>query len=114
MVAQLQAEQGVEKVNYLSREDALGEFRNWSGFGGALDMLEENPLPAVAVVIPKLDFQGTESLNTLRDRITQINGIDEVRMDDSWFARGGVDRAGRARFGNDRRIDGGGSVPRHR
>ncbi|EBC6389248.1 cell division protein FtsX [Salmonella enterica] len=87
VVGQLQAEQGVEKVNYLSREDALGEFRNWSGFGGALDMLEENPLPAVAVVIPKLDFQSTASLNTLRDRISQINGIDEVRMDDSWFAR---------------------------
>ncbi len=87
VVGQLQAEQGVDKVNYLSREEALGEFRNWSGFGGALDMLEENPLPAVAVVIPKLDFQGTESLNTLRDRITRINGIDEVRMDDSWFAR---------------------------
>ena len=82
-----QAEQGVEKVNYLSREDALGEFRNWSGFGGALDMLEENPLPAVAVVIPKLDFQSTDSLNTLRDRVSRINGIDEVRMDDSWFAR---------------------------
>ncbi|VDZ76171.1 Cell division protein FtsX [Salmonella bongori] len=77
----------LKKVNYLSREDALGEFRNWSGFGGALDMLEENPLPAVAVVIPKLDFQSTASLNTLRDRISQINGIDEVRMDDSWFAR---------------------------
>lgn len=40
----------------------------------------------MAVVIPKLDFQGTDSLNTLRDRITRINGIDEVRMDDSWFA----------------------------
>ena len=67
VVGQLQAEQGVEKVNYLSRDEALGEFRNWSGFGGALDMLEENPLPAVAVVIPKLDFQGPESLNTLRE-----------------------------------------------
>lgn len=87
MVAQLQSEQGVEKVNYLSREDALGEFRNWSGFGGALDMLEENPLPAVAVVVPKLDFQSTDSLNTLRDRISHLQGIDEVRMDDSWFAR---------------------------
>ena len=87
MVGQIQAEQGVEKVNYLSRDEALGEFRNWSGFGGALDMLEENPLPAVAVVIPKLDFQGTNALNTLRDRITGIKGIDEVRMDDSWFAR---------------------------
>ncbi|MRS17174.1 cell division protein FtsX [Enterobacteriaceae bacterium RIT691] len=87
VVGQLQAEQGVDKVNYLSREDALGEFRNWSGFGGALDMLEENPLPAVAVVIPKLDFQGTDSLNTLRDRVAKIQGVNEVRMDDSWFAR---------------------------
>ena len=87
VVGQLQAESGVEKVNYLSRDEALGEFRNWSGFGGALDMLEENPLPAVAVVVPKIDFQGTQELNTLRDRISQVQGIDEVRMDDSWFAR---------------------------
>lgn len=87
VVGQLQAEQGVEKVNYLSREEALGEFRNWSGFGGALDMLEENPLPAVAVIVPKLDFQGTEALNTLRDRVARVQGVDEVRMDDSWFAR---------------------------
>ena len=87
VVGQLQAEPGVEKVNYLSREEALGEFRNWSGFVGALDMLEENPLPAVAVIVPKLDFQGTEALNTLRDRVTRVQGVDEVRMDDSWFAR---------------------------
>ncbi len=87
LVSQLQSEQGVEKVNYLSRDEALGEFRNWSGFGGALDMLEENPLPAVAVVVPKIDFQSTQALNTLRDRITTLHGIDEVRMDDSWFAR---------------------------
>ena len=87
VVGQLQAEQGVDKVNYLSRDEALGEFRNWSGFGGALDMLEENPLPAVAVVIPKIDFQTTEALNTLRDRVAQIQGVNEVRMDDSWFAR---------------------------
>ncbi|SQI29596.1 Cell division protein FtsX [Serratia plymuthica] len=46
----IKAEAGVEKVNYLSREEARGEFRNWSGFGGALDMLEENPLPAVAII----------------------------------------------------------------
>ena len=87
VVGQLQAEQGVDKVNYLSRDEALGEFRNWSGFGGALDMLEENPLPAVAVVIPKIDFQTTDALNTLRDRVAQIQGVNEVRMDDSWFAR---------------------------
>ncbi|TKI07158.1 permease-like cell division protein FtsX [Martelella alba] len=83
----LKQEAGVEKVNYLSREEAMGEFRNWSGFGGALDMLEQNPLPAVAIITPKLDFQSADTLKTLRDRVAAVPGVDEVRMDDSWFAR---------------------------
>ncbi len=83
----LKGEEGVDKVNYLSREEALGEFRNWSGFGGALDMLEENPLPAVAIITPKINFESSDTLNTLRDRVAAVKGVDEVRMDDSWFAR---------------------------
>lgn len=83
----LKGEEGVDKVNYLSREEALGEFRNWSGFGGALDMLEENPLPAVAIITPKMNFESSDTLNTLRGRVAAVKGVDEVRMDDSWFAR---------------------------
>ncbi|MFO6063447.1 hypothetical protein, partial [Pseudomonas aeruginosa] len=33
VVGQLQAEQGGDKVNYVCRGEALGEYRNWSGFG---------------------------------------------------------------------------------
>ncbi|MDF7679755.1 permease-like cell division protein FtsX [Enterobacteriaceae bacterium ESL0689] len=87
VVNQLRVQKEVEKVNYLSRDEALGEFRNWSGFGGALDMLEENPLPAVATVVPKPEFQSVTDLNMLRDRLAEIPGVDEARMDDSWFAR---------------------------
>lgn len=87
MVGQLQAEQGVDKVNYLSRDEALGNSVTGLALAAPLDMLEENPLPAVAIVVPKLDFQSTEALNTLRDRVSRIRGVDEVRMDDSWFAR---------------------------
>lgn len=87
VIATLKQQEGVAKVNYLSREEALGEFRNWSGFGGALDMLEENPLPAVAILTPKLNFESSATLQTLRDRVAQQQGVDEVRMDDSWFAR---------------------------
>ncbi|MGL9734152.1 MAG: permease-like cell division protein FtsX [Symbiopectobacterium sp.] len=83
----LAAEDGVEKVNYLSRDEAMGEFRNWSGFGGALDMLEENPLPAVAIITPKLNFQSLQTLTSLRDRVAAVHGVSEVRMDYSWFAR---------------------------
>ena len=87
VVATLKKAPGVAKVNYLSREEALGEFRNWSGFGGALDMLEQNPLPAVVIITPELNFQNENTLQTLRDRVQHVEGVDDVRMDDSWFAR---------------------------
>lgn len=87
VIKQLKAEAGVDKVNYLSREESLSEFRNWSGFGGALDMLEQNPLPALAIVTPKMNFEDPKTLSTLRDRIAAVQGVDQVRMDDSWFAR---------------------------
>ncbi|ETS98459.1 permease-like cell division protein FtsX [Providencia alcalifaciens] len=87
VVTQLEALDGVAHVNYLSRDQAISEFRSWSGFSTALDMLEENPLPAVAIITPKLDFESSNALATLRDRVSQVNGIEEVRMDDSWFSR---------------------------
>lgn len=87
VVTQLKKEDGVDKVNYLSREEAMGEFRNWSGFGGAMDMLEQNPLPAVAIITPKLNFQNDNTMTNLRDRVSKVQGVDEVKMDDSWFAR---------------------------
>ncbi|KAF6664009.1 cell division protein FtsX [Pantoea sp. EKM101V] len=87
VVAQLKQVEGVDNVNYLTREEALNEFRNWSGFGGAMDMLEQNPLPAVAIITPKLNFQNSNTMQSLRDRVTKVQGVDEVRMDDSWFAR---------------------------
>ncbi|MBD2794215.1 permease-like cell division protein FtsX [Xenorhabdus szentirmaii] len=87
VIDQLKSMDSVKSVNYLSREDSVNEFRAWSGFSSALDLLEENPLPAVAIVSPKLSFQGEQALTALRDQVAQIKGIEEVRMDDSWFAR---------------------------
>ncbi|MBD2782651.1 permease-like cell division protein FtsX [Xenorhabdus szentirmaii] len=87
VIDQLKSMDSVKSVNYLSREDSVNEFRAWSGFSSALDLLEENPLPAVAIVSPKLSFQGEQALMALRDQVAQIKGIEEVRMDDSWFAR---------------------------
>jgi cell division protein FtsX len=42
---------GVARASYISREQSLVEFRELSGFGEALDLLTDNPLPAVIVVI---------------------------------------------------------------
>lgn len=86
-VAGLKQLDGVKSVNYLSREEAMIEFRNWSGSGTALDLLEENPLPAVAIITTKIDFQNSQSLINLGNKVGQLAGIEDVRMDDSWFTR---------------------------
>ena len=87
LVNQIKSLNGVDNIAYLNREEALNEFRNWSGFGGAMDMLEQNPLPAVVVITPKLDSQKNSDLNKLKAKVKALPGVDEVKMDDSWFAR---------------------------
>ncbi|ATW34532.1 permease-like cell division protein FtsX [Candidatus Williamhamiltonella defendens] len=87
LVAILKQEHGVDKVQYLSREETLAEFREASGFSDALKMLEENPLPAVAIITPQAQFQTTDALNKLKIKINKVVGVTEVRMDDSWFIR---------------------------
>src|SRR5688572_27875124 len=57
LVKELQQRQDVSKANYISREQSMVEFRELSGFGEALDLLQDlNPLPAVIVVTPKRDL----------------------------------------------------------
>ncbi|MGK2888355.1 MAG: permease-like cell division protein FtsX [Candidatus Malihini olakiniferum] len=87
VISKLHVEDGVDKDNYFSRDEAMGEFRNWSGFDSALDMLEENPLPAVAIITPKLNFQSSQTLTSLCDRVAAVQRVSEVRMDYSWFSR---------------------------
>lgn len=87
LAEQIKGMESVKSVDYMSRDSALKEFREWSGFGSALDMLRENPLPALIVVTPKSDFLNTTSLTTLRDAVGKLPGVSEVKTDDSWFSR---------------------------
>lgn len=77
----------VAQVNYLSRDETLDEFRLWSGFSDALDLLDENPLPAVMIVVPKDDAKQTAILHSLQAEFVNLPGVDDVRLDDSWFTR---------------------------
>lgn len=87
LLAVLKQKEGVDKIKYLSREDTLAEFRKESGFSDALQMLEENPLPAVVIITPKGQFQILDALNELKTQIGKVSGVTEIRMDDSWFVR---------------------------
>ncbi|MDF7670781.1 permease-like cell division protein FtsX [Orbaceae bacterium ESL0721] len=77
----------VEKINYLSRSEALEEFKTWSGFGTALDLLDDNPLPSVAIIIPNELAKQTDILHELQAQLIKIDGVDDAKLDDSWFTR---------------------------
>nr|MBP9643566.1 cell division protein FtsX [Budvicia sp.] len=50
-------------------------------------MLSDNPLPALAIVTPKTDFLDSDKRVTLREGIRNLQGVSDVKTDDSWFSR---------------------------
>jgi cell division transport system permease protein len=77
---------GVAKVDYISRSQALAEFKTRSGFGSALDVLDENPLPAVLVVHP-VDTTAPEAAQKLLGQLRKIDGVDFAQLDLDWVRR---------------------------
>ncbi|MBD3646151.1 MAG: cell division protein, partial [Pseudomonadales bacterium] len=54
LAAELDDRSTVESTRYISAADALEEFRARSGFAEVVASLEENPLPAVVIVVPEV------------------------------------------------------------
>lgn len=74
-------------VEYRSREQALEEFRAWSGFGDILDDLEENPLSAVLLVRPADARPDTLSLEALRLDLEALPEVELARAELEWVRR---------------------------
>jgi cell division transport system permease protein len=66
-------------------EQGLTEFRQLSGFAEALDVLEDNPLPSVLVVTPRIDTE-TTSPPLLADLKADAR-VDMVQYDAEWRKR---------------------------
>ena len=78
---------GVAEVRYISREQALAEFREQSGFGGALDALDENPLPAVLVLRPTAEAAAPANMERLLARVQKLEPVDLAQLDMEWVRR---------------------------
>ena len=77
---------GVAKTQYLSREQALAEFRALSGFGEALDLLDDNPLPAVIVLTPA-PRQTLQQVDALVEQAGRLPEVELAKLDQKWLQR---------------------------
>lgn len=77
----------IDTVTYISRHQALEEFKEMSGFSKALNYLDENPLPAVLIVVPVKSAMNTAGSKLLVAKLEREQDIDLVRVDIDWIEK---------------------------
>jgi cell division transport system permease protein len=76
----------IENVRLISANEALDEFKAQSGFGAALDHLNENPLPHTLVVRPS-PANTSQSIILLQEELANLPEADAVQVDTEWVQR---------------------------
>jgi cell division transport system permease protein len=84
LAARVRARPDVETVVVRTPEQGLEEFRNQSGFSDALNVLRDNPLPAVLLVVPRAD--GARATD-LAAEFGREGEVDLVQYDAAWRQR---------------------------
>ncbi|HEB55603.1 MAG TPA: cell division protein FtsX [Gammaproteobacteria bacterium] len=87
LARQLRRRDDIAKVSYISREQALKEFQQQSGFGDALKALEKNPLPSVLIVQPTSASSQPEQTARLLDQLRHNIRVDVAQLDMQWLKR---------------------------
>jgi cell division transport system permease protein len=77
----------VQTVKVISKEQALTEFKTYSGFGAAINLLEKNPLPIVLQVLPKNALQDKQELDSLFKTVEKFDEVDYAQIDMQWVER---------------------------
>jgi cell division transport system permease protein len=77
----------VAEVELVLADAALKEFRRESGFGAALDALNENPLPHTLVVRPAAGYATADQVEALAKDLRATPSVDLVQLDTAWVDR---------------------------
>jgi cell division transport system permease protein len=83
----LLARDDVAATRLVSRQEALQEFQQLSGFGDVLRNLDDNPLPNLILVTPAAGSQLGERAALLQARLQQVSGVARAVLDMAWVQR---------------------------
>jgi cell division transport system permease protein len=84
---ELQGRGDVASVRVIPAAQALAEFRDYSGFGDALDALGANPLPNSLIVTPAAAASTHDGTVMLKNAISAIADVATVQIDTDWVKR---------------------------
>ena len=77
----------IDSLQLITPDQALSEFRELSGFGEALDALDENPLPFVITIKPARTQADAESAALLLEKLRTFPEVELAQLDLQWVKR---------------------------
>jgi cell division transport system permease protein len=77
----------IESLQLITPEQALAEFRELSGFGEALEMLDDNPLPAVLAIKPAASHSTAMAAEQLMQKLRVLPEVELAQLDLQWVKR---------------------------
>lgn len=72
------------KLTLISKAQGLADFKNWTGLNKELDILEDNPLPAVVLINLKTQFLQSEKISEIKRQLQELYGIDDINLENDW------------------------------
>lgn len=87
LAASARERRDVAAVKLTTADDALAEFREFSGFGAALEALEGNPLPHLLDVRPTAEAEGPAGVEALKRYFAAWPEVELVQVDTEWVQR---------------------------
>lgn len=87
LAEELRKNPGISQVSVINKDQALAEFKAHSGFGEAIDVLSDNPLPAVITVLPAENLVSKDQFQHLQQTLQQLEPVDVAQMDTLWVER---------------------------
>ncbi len=87
VAGRLRQRRDLANVELILADAALVEFREFSGFGAALDALSENPLPHALVIRPGVEFMTPTHIESLGADLKQLPEVELVQLDTAWVQR---------------------------
>ena len=83
----LEKHKDIARVEYIDKERGLKQFKEVSGFGDALQYLDDNPLPIVLVVFPKVKDNQPDRTSRLLEELARLSQVDVAQLDVQWVKR---------------------------
>lgn len=77
----------IKETKLITKEQALNEFKIYSGFGHALDALEKNPLPIVIQVLPKDSLESPQNSEEVVNQLKNFAEVEFAQIDMQWIER---------------------------